>query len=78
MTGSRQLLVTSIKLVAEDVDRTTMTCRTCGEPLRLEDSHVMGKGAHTEAFYVHGECVYGDPLYTQPSPNRPKRLIPKL
>jgi hypothetical protein len=55
-----------------------MTCRTCGQPLRLEDSHVMGKGARTEAYYVHAVCMYGDPLHAERLPDRPKRSIPKL
>ena len=43
-----------------------MTCRACGEPVRKDDSHVMGKAADSELWYVHAACLYGHPPSDRP------------
>ena len=55
-----------------------MTCRACGEPVRQDDSHVMGKAADSDLWYVHAACLYGQPPAVDRSPRRPKRLLPKI
>jgi hypothetical protein len=47
-------------------------------PMVQDDSHVMGKPANLEPYYVHAECMYGEPR-TAPAPGpRPKRLLPRI
>ena len=55
-----------------------MTCRACGEPVRQDDSHVMGKAADSDLWYVHAACLYGHPPAVDRSPRRPRRLLPKI
>lgn len=43
-----------------------------------EDSHVMGKPANLEPYYVHAECMYGGPRVVPVPAPRPKRLLPRI
>ena len=56
-----------------------MMCRACGEPVRPDDSHVMGKAADSDLWYVHAACLYAQsPAAVDPTPRRPRRLLPKI
>ena len=66
------------RVVTGGVDE-AMTCRVCGGPLRPDDSHVMGKGAQSDLWYIHAACLYGEsPAAADRSPRHPRRLLPKI
>jgi hypothetical protein len=68
----------SVKTFIEKVDITVMKCRTCGLPMAQSDSHVMGKPANLDPYYVHPGCMYGEPQRAPAQDPRPKRLLPRI